>query len=293
MKLIKNKVSIIVNCHNGENYLSKCINSILNQTYKNWEIIFWDNNSNDKSLKIIKSFKSPKIKIFKSKKKLKLYDARNFALKKVDGEYIAFLDVDDFWLNNKIEQQIKILKKNNVDICYTNFFIKNKNKLSSFRKKKLPSGKISKEILLDYPIYISTVLLKAKTLFKNNFSFNPKYEILGDFDLFYKLSKKFRFKAIQQPLSVYRSHSGNTSKKRVNLKILEMDDWIKKNKEFKNKYLFKNIEIENFYTKCNFYLQKKKIKLFFKNLGKVESYEMKIKLFMKLLIISLLRNKKN
>ena len=70
-----------------------------------------------------------------------------------------------------------------------------------------------------------------------------------------------------------------------------MDDWIKKNKEFKNKYLFKNIEIENFYTKCNFYLQK--IKLFFKNLGKVESYEMKIKLFMKLLIISLLRNKKN
>ena len=90
MKLIKNKVSIIVNCHNGENYLSKCINSILNQTYKNWEIIFWDNNSNDKSLKIIKSFKSPKIKIFKSKKKLKLYDARNFALKKSRWRIYSF-----------------------------------------------------------------------------------------------------------------------------------------------------------------------------------------------------------
>ena len=110
MKLIKNKVSIIVNCHNGENYLSKCINSILNQTYKNWEIIFWDNNSNDKSLKIIKSFKSPKIKIFKSKK-IKIIRCTEFCSKKVDGEYIAFLDVDDFWLNNKIEQQIKILKK--------------------------------------------------------------------------------------------------------------------------------------------------------------------------------------
>ena len=90
MKLIKNKVSIIVNCHNGENYLSKCINSILNQTYKNWEIIFWDNNSNDKSLKIIKSFKSPKIKIFKSKKKIKIIRCTEFCSKKSRWRIYSF-----------------------------------------------------------------------------------------------------------------------------------------------------------------------------------------------------------
>ena len=59
-------VSVIINCHNGEKYLSKCIKSILAQTYKNWEIVFWDNCSTDNSKKIIKNFKDTRIKYFKS-----------------------------------------------------------------------------------------------------------------------------------------------------------------------------------------------------------------------------------
>ena len=97
MKIIKNKVSIIVNCHNGQKYLTRCIESIMSQTYKFWEVIFWDNNSKDQSLKIVKNFRSSKIKIFKSKKKQNYIQQEIFALKKTSGEFIAFLDVDDYW----------------------------------------------------------------------------------------------------------------------------------------------------------------------------------------------------
>ena len=65
-------VSIIVNCFNGEKYLNKCIQSIINQTYKNLEIIFWDNNSADESLKIVSQFVDKRIKVFKTNEKLDL-----------------------------------------------------------------------------------------------------------------------------------------------------------------------------------------------------------------------------
>ena len=90
-------ISIIVNCFNGEKYLSRCIKSVLSQTYKNWEIIFWNNKSTDKSEKIIKNFSDKRIKIFRSKKFLNLYDARNRAIQKSRGQYICFLDTDDYW----------------------------------------------------------------------------------------------------------------------------------------------------------------------------------------------------
>ena len=62
-------VSIVMNCHNGERYLKKSVYSIINQTYRNWELIFWDNKSSDNSAKIIKSFKDKRIKYYYSKKK--------------------------------------------------------------------------------------------------------------------------------------------------------------------------------------------------------------------------------
>ena len=73
-------VSVIINCHNGQKYLSECVRSILNQTYKNFEIIFWDNNSTDKSYEIIKKFKDKRIRKFKLDKFSSLYKSRNLAI---------------------------------------------------------------------------------------------------------------------------------------------------------------------------------------------------------------------
>ena len=90
-------VSIILNCKNGEEYLDETLKSIKNQKYKNWELIFFDNNSSDKSYKIYKKNYDTRFRYFKSFKNLKLYKARNLALRKCRGNIIAFIDADDLW----------------------------------------------------------------------------------------------------------------------------------------------------------------------------------------------------
>ena len=77
-------VSIIVNCYNGEKFLKNCLDSIINQSYKNWEIIFWDNLSNDKSKIMLNEYSKHPLKYFKSESFLKLYEARNLAIKKAN-----------------------------------------------------------------------------------------------------------------------------------------------------------------------------------------------------------------
>ena len=127
-------VSVIINCHNGEQYLNQCIQSIINQTYKNLEIIFWDNNSADESLKIVSQFVDKRIKVFKTNKKLDLGTSRNKAIQKSSGDLITFLDVDDWYLPEKINLQVKIFEeKKDVGLVFTNYY--HYNEISKKKKK--------------------------------------------------------------------------------------------------------------------------------------------------------------
>ena len=83
-------VSIIMNCYNGEKYLTESLNSLLKQTYQNWELIFWDNISSDNSKKIFEKYKDERFKYFLSDRHMVLYGARNLAIKKAKGEFLAF-----------------------------------------------------------------------------------------------------------------------------------------------------------------------------------------------------------
>ena len=128
-----NLISVIINCHNGEKFLNRCLDSILKQTYQNWEIIFWDNCSTDKSKEIFFKYKynDSRLNYFYSEKLTNLSIARNFAISKSQGRYICFLDVDDYWEKNKLYKQIEFLERNSAAIVFTNFNIEN-----SFNKKK-------------------------------------------------------------------------------------------------------------------------------------------------------------
>ena len=129
--MIKDKtlMSIIMNCHNGEKYLRQSISSIISQSYENWELIFWDNNSSDKSEKIARKFNDKRIKIFKSNSFKKLYEARNLAIEKASGDFISFIDTDDFWHHNKIEKQINFFSQNkDFEIVYSNYLILDEKK---------------------------------------------------------------------------------------------------------------------------------------------------------------------
>ena len=118
-------VSIIMNCYNGEVYLKESIESVLSQTYENWELIFWDNKSEDKSAKIFKSYNEKRFKYYYASQHTILYEARNEAIKRSSGEFIAFLDTDDFWEKDKLELQLALFKDLEVGVVYGNYFIVN------------------------------------------------------------------------------------------------------------------------------------------------------------------------
>ena len=233
---MKPLVSVIMNCFNGDKFLKRSVKSVLNQSYKNIELIFWDNLSTDKSEIIIKKFKDKRIKYFKSKKFLTLYNARNFAIKKAKGNFISFLDADDWWDKNKIKKQLDILKKNTkIDIVYSNYYIFNhynkKKRLVS--KNLLPEGFITQNLLDNYRVGILTVLIKKKIFLKEKF--NKNYNIIGDFDFIIRISEAKNFLCIQQPLAYYRVHANNYSTKNLNLQFFELYEWLKKNKIIFNK----------------------------------------------------------
>jgi len=235
MSIKKNPlISIIMNCHNGEKYLKQSVESVLRQSYKKWELIFYDNLSYDNSLNIIESFKDKRIKIYKSSKYLKLYDARNQAIKKARGIYITFLDVDDWWSKNKIELQIKEILKTRYKIVYSNYYIYNQIRKSKkiFSNHILSNGHITQKLLNKYVIAISTVMIHF-SFFKKK-KFNKNYEIIGDFDFLINLSTKNKIATVQKPLLFYRTHDKNFSKIRNDLHIKELETWLKKNSK-KNK----------------------------------------------------------
>ena len=281
MQTKKKLVSIIVNCYNGEKYVSRCLKSIFSQTHKNFEIIFWDNLSTDKSQNELKKFKDKRIRYFKSKKFLKLYEARNFAINKAKGDYIAFLDIDDTWEKKKLQLQLKKIINTNSDVCFSNHFIKKKT--TRIFKARLSSENIFNQILNENPISILTVMIKKDVFKKLKYSFNPKYEIIGDFDFFFRISSKLKFCCINEPLATYYIHNSNLSIKKLDVEISEFRYWINKNKLIlkSNDNLIKS---KNNIRVCNYLLTKNKLTIFSKEFLLLDSLILQIKFFIKILI---------
>lgn len=196
MNLNKNdqpKISILMNCYNGEKYLKEALDSIQKQTYQNWEVIFIDNNSKDASQEIAKSY-GEKVKIYPTPRMMKLYEARHFGLPFCKGDYLAVLDVDDYWHPQKLELQLKSAQTGK-DFIFTDFEDLHEIKTSLYPLYQL-SSKLRKvikeqksysaeEMLRKYDFNLQTVLIK-KDLIKN-INFDPEYDIIGDLDFFLQI----------------------------------------------------------------------------------------------------------
>ena len=97
------KISVLMNCYNSENFIFDSINSLILQTYKDWELVVWDDASTDNTLNIVKAIKDNRIRIFENKKHKGLGPSRLSAQKVLRGDYISILDSDDLYENNKLE----------------------------------------------------------------------------------------------------------------------------------------------------------------------------------------------
>lgn len=120
-KRIDNLVSIVMPSYNTAPYIMESIQSVLSQTYKNWELIVVDDCSTDNTDDVLASIHDDRIKIFKNKENRGAALSRNKALREAKGRWIAFLDSDDIWKPEKLEKQISFMKKNGYSFSYTNY----------------------------------------------------------------------------------------------------------------------------------------------------------------------------
>lgn len=118
---MKDLVSIIMPSYNTGKYIGKSIESVLNQTYQNWELIIVDDCSTDNTDKIVTSINDARIKYMKNSCNLGAAISRNRALREAKGQWIAFLDSDDLWMPEKLEKQIRFMKINGYAFSYTNY----------------------------------------------------------------------------------------------------------------------------------------------------------------------------
>ena len=250
-------VSIIINCFNGEKYLKEALVSVINQSYKNWEVIFWDNQSTDSSAKIFKSYNDKRFKYYYATQHTRLYEARNEAIKRSSGEFIAFLDTDDFWEEDKLERQIPLFDDSKVGVVYGNIFIVNEklNTKKVFLKRNKPKGFILNDLLKNY--FTSLVTLVIRRSFLDNYQsvFDSTFHIIGDFDLMVRMSTKYKFDCVEKPIASYRIHEKNESLLNKTVQIKELKVWYKKmlnfpavfnSKNFSNiNNIINNLEVTN------------------------------------------------
>jgi len=192
-------VSIILPYYRKINYIKKTINSILSQSFKDFEIILVYDDEDLHDLFIIESYfkNNPKIKIIKNKKNLGAGISRNNGIKHARGEIIAFVDSDDFWLPEKLKRQTKFMLENNYDFTFCNYdkVISNKK---TIKVKSSKSVFNYSDLLGSNEIGLSTVQLNKKIIFKELF---PPLKTKEDYAAWLKITKN-NIKAYNFPQSL-------------------------------------------------------------------------------------------
>ena len=245
-------VSVIIPTYNRKIFLKHAIDSVLNQTYQNLELIIIDDGSSDKTIEYLKK-KKLKLKVFYQTNK-GVSAARNKGIKKASYDWVAFLDSDDRWHPKKLENQINYLIKNSeYRISHTNeIWIKNGIRINQHKKHKKYGGNIFDKCLEICKISPSCVILK-KDIFEDVGFFNEKLPACEDYDLWLRILIKFPILYLNENLTIkYGGHKNQLSKKFWGLdrfriisleNILKKDDLNNNDKKKVKKILKKKIKI--------------------------------------------------
>ena len=195
-------VSVIIPYYKKKNYIKSTIKSVLNQTYKNFEIIIVYDDKDRNDLKYLNKIKKldKKIKIILNVKNIGAGLSRNKAIKRAKGKYIAFIDSDDLWNKKKLGVQLNFMKKNNYDISHTNYsIIDESGRIVGIRKAR---DLTYNDLLTSCDIGLSTVMIKKKCLRKNLF---VNLKTKEDYVLWLKLArKKNKFFGLNKNLTYWR-----------------------------------------------------------------------------------------
>ena len=193
------KVSVIIPVHNSEKHILECLNSVIHQTYPNLEIIVVDDASKDSSVSIIKSVKDKRIKLVSLKENVGVALARNKGIEVATGDYICFLDSDDYWYLDKIQKQVDFISDK--AFIYTSYEFYHDGKS---HKIHVPVSITYEEALKNTTIFTSTVMFNMKYLSKENI-YMPNIRLGQDTATWWQVLKKgITAYGIDEVLSIYR-----------------------------------------------------------------------------------------
>ncbi len=209
-------ISVIMSVYNSALYLREAVNSILNQTYKDFEFLIVDDKSTDDSLEILRSYSDSRIKIFENLENIGLTKNLNKLLKFSNGEFIARMDADDVSLPNRFELQLTFLNQyKTISFCGTNII--------SFEGKKsnlpLTNDQISLEMLSRNPFAHPTMFFRKMDFFNNNLLYDEHFGVAQDYELWTRAILVLNGANIHTPLLRYRNHENRIGVKKLDLSI--------------------------------------------------------------------------
>lgn len=204
-------ISVIMPTYNRGYIISLAIDSILNQTYRNFEFIIVDDFSSDDTENIISTYNDKRIKYIKLDKKMGANYARNIGLKNAKGKYITFQDSDDYSMPNRLEKEYKTLKKEDADLVFSSFYktvagnekLASEKKYDSIKATVFPKSKIKSEDIYSVVLYknvITTQVLFAKKEVFLKEMFDDNITRFQDWDLIIRIAKDFKICHIDEPL---------------------------------------------------------------------------------------------
>lgn len=207
-------VSVIMNAYNSEKYIREAVQSVLKQTFTDFELLVYDNQSNDGTMQVLRGFSDERLRYYKADFHTTLGQARNAAISRATGKYLAFLDSDDRLPPNSLQIRVDRLSGDaNASFLYGNYYVIDANgrRLKTGLKGKQPSGDAFLPFLLHYPVNLQTVLLSREELLADGIEFNPELEVSEEFDLFMRFIRGKRVIYIPEALAEYRIHNCMTS----------------------------------------------------------------------------------
>lgn len=247
-------VSIIMPAYNAEKFISKSIESVLQQTYPNWELLVINDGSIDNTSNIVNSFNDSRIKLIEQDNS-GVSKARNTGIANSTGEFIAFLDSDDLWLQDKLEIQVKYMINNqNIILSYGDYlsFIEDGKIIENKQLYPFKIKDLKERLLVFNFIATLTVMVKSDVL-KDTGGFDTEFFGPEDWDLWIKISQKGDIDYIKENLAMYREHEGGISKNKKRqleeeYKVLKRHV-LQSNNEILKKYAlwFYNLKLTNFY----------------------------------------------
>jgi len=238
-------VSVIIPLYNAEQYIYEAVQSILNQTYQNIEIIIIDDGSVDKSMDIVKSIDSSKIILIQNEHNLGVSRTRNKGFSLAQGKYIALMDADDISLPTRLEKQVYFLENHSdygvVSSHYESFREHPFGVKRRIRRLSTDAEKIHVNLLFSSMLCGASSLIRKEVLVKNNIEFDTSLQMAEDYDLWRRLSFVTKITNLDEVLLRYRKHKNNSIKNRV---ALDRDF----TKVIIKSFMQLNIDIENLFN---------------------------------------------